>query len=116
LFVADRSNDRVQIFDQDMNFVADWRQFGRPSGIAIISGDFLFVSDSESGKTIAGAVRNPGGENGIRIGRAGDGEVLVFIDGTDPEGLGADDLGNVFAGLTRQPRASPPLLQKWVKR
>ena len=116
LFVADRSNNRVQIFDQEMNFVDDWRQFGRPSGIAIISGDFLFVSDSESGKTIAGAVRNPSGENGIRIGRAGDGTVLAFIDGTDPEGLGADDLGNVFAGLTRPSRTSPPLLQKWVKR
>lgn len=116
LFVADRSNDRVQVFDQDMHFVDDWRQFGRPSGIAIISGDFLLVSDSESGKTIAGALRNPGGENGIRIGRAGDGTVLAFIDGTDPEGLGADDLGNVFAGLTRPSRMSPPLLQKWVKR
>ena len=34
LFVADRSNNRVQIFDRDMNFVDEWRHFGRPSGVA----------------------------------------------------------------------------------
>ena len=115
LFVADRSNDRVQIFDRAMRFVDDWRHFGRPSGIAVAAGDVLYVSDSESSKRIAGAVRNPGWKNGIRIGSAKDGSLLAFVDGTDPEGLGADDLGNVFAGLTRRPRAGPPLVQKWVK-
>ena len=34
LFVADRSNNRVQIFDCDMQFVDERRHFGRPSGIA----------------------------------------------------------------------------------
>ncbi len=115
LFVADRSNNRIQIFDSEMRFVDDWRHFGRPSGIAIAAGDVLYVSDSESGKRIAGVLRNPGWKNGVRIGSAKNGSLLAFIDGTDPEGLGADDQGNVFAGLTRRPRASPPLLQKWVK-
>lgn len=115
LFVADRSNNRVQVLDSEMRFVDDWRHFGRPSGIAIASGDVLYVSDSESGKRIAGQIRNPGWKNGIRIGSAKDGSLHSFVDGTDPEGLGADDLGNVFAGLTRAPRSHPPLLQKWVK-
>lgn len=116
LFVADRSNNRIQIFDREMRFVDAWRHFGRPSGVAITAADALYVSDSESGKRIAGALRNPGWKNGIRIGSAQDGSLLAFIDGTDPEGLGADDLGNVFAGLTRAPRAGPPLLQKWVRK
>lgn len=116
LFVADRSNNRIQVFDSDMNFIDDWRHFGRPSGVAITADDSLYVSDSESGKRIAGAVRNPGWKNGVRIGSAKDGSLLAFIDGTDPEGVGADHMGNVFAGLTRAPRKSPPLLQKWVKR
>ena len=116
LFVADRSNNRIQIFDQQMQFVDDWRHFGRPSGVAITSDDSLYVSDSESGKKIAGVLRNPGWKNGIRIGSAKDGSLRAFIDGTDPEGLGADEMGNVFAGLTRAPRLSPPLLQKWVKK
>lgn len=116
LFVADRSNNRVQIFDSQMRFVDDWRHFGRPSGVAITASDDLYVSDSESGKGIAGAVRNPGWKNGVRIGSARNGSLLAFIDGTDPEGLGVDDQGNVFAGLTRAPRRSPPLLQKWVRK
>ena len=28
LFVADRSNNRIQVFDSEMNFVDDWRHFG----------------------------------------------------------------------------------------
>src|SRR5580693_9095550 len=35
LFVADRSNNRIQIFDQDGKFLAEWKQFGRPSGLYI---------------------------------------------------------------------------------
>ncbi len=116
LFVADRNNNRIQIFDQQMRFVDDWRHFGRPSGVAITSNDVLYVGDSESNHNIAGTVRNPGWKNGIRIGSAKDGSLWAFIDGTNPEGLGADDMGNVFAGLTRAPRLSPPLLQKWVKK
>ena len=30
LFVGDRSNNRIQILDQDGNFIAEWKQFGRP--------------------------------------------------------------------------------------
>ncbi|MEX2304067.1 MAG: hypothetical protein WD733_24190 [Bryobacterales bacterium] len=116
LFVADRNNNRIQVFDQQMRYLDDWRHFGRPSGLAITSDDTLYVSDSESGMEILGAVRNPGWKNGVRIGSARDGSLTAFIDGTDPEGLGVDEMGNVFAGLTREPRRSPPLIQKWVKK
>jgi len=115
LFVADRSNNRIQIFDRDMTFVDEWRHFGRPSGIAILKDDTLIVADSESGKRISGpdgnVVRNLGWKNGIRFGSAKDGSLLHFVDGTDPEGLAADEMGNVFAGLT-----SRPILQKWIKK
>ena len=33
LFVGDRENNRIQIFDQDGRHLAERRQFGRPSGI-----------------------------------------------------------------------------------
>ena len=111
LFVADRSNNRVQIFDPDMQVVDEWRHFGRPSGVAILADDSLFVADSESSQVIDGQLRNPGWKNGVRFGSAVDGSLLGFIDGTDPEGLAVDELGNVWAGLT-----STPMLQKWVKR
>src|SRR5206468_3869235 len=54
LFVADRSNNRVQVFDKEMNVVDSWTQFGRPSGIWILKDDTLVVSDSESNNRIGG--------------------------------------------------------------
>jgi hypothetical protein len=136
LFVADRSNNRVQIFDQDMNFVDEWRHFSRPSGIAILKDDTLLVSDSESsyagfrpadlgpappGTPVSG---NPGWQAGIRIGNARNGALLYFISGTRPEGMAADEHGNIFAGLTLPALCGPGdakkpsvnCLQKWTKK
>ncbi|MEZ5288152.1 MAG: peptidyl-alpha-hydroxyglycine alpha-amidating lyase family protein [Vicinamibacterales bacterium] len=48
LFVGDRENNRIQIFDQSGRFLEEWRQFGRPSGIAITADDRIYVADSES--------------------------------------------------------------------
>jgi len=127
LFVADRSNNRVQIFDRNLQFVDEWRHFGRPSGIAILRDDTLIVADSESSQIIGGppqapegggnVVRNPGWGNGIRIGSAKDGSLRYYVQGTRPEGMGADNEGNVFAGLTGGCDTSPSggCLQKWVK-
>jgi sugar lactone lactonase YvrE len=128
LFVADRSNNRVQIFDRNMQFVDEWRHFGRPSGIAILRDDTIIVADSESSQFIGGppqapegggsVVRNPGWGNGIRIGSAKDGSLRYYVQGTRPEGMGADNEGNVFAGLTGNCDASPSggCLQKWVRK
>jgi sugar lactone lactonase YvrE len=125
LFVADRSNNRIQIFDKDLNFVDDWKHFGRPSGVAILKDDTLIVSDSESSYT--GFVpselkqpsgRNAGWKNGVWFGSARDGSIRHFIPGTRPEGLAADEIGNVFAGLTGGCDTSPSggCLQKYVKK
>ena len=133
LFVADRSNNRVQVFDKDMNVLDDWRHFGRPSGIWILEDDTLLVADSESSyggfrPTELGLApplqegqrraRNAGWQNGVRIGSAKDGSLRYFISGTMPEGLAADQMGNVFAGLTVGCDDSPSggCLQKWVKK
>ena len=129
LFVADRSNNRIQIFDEELNFLDDWRHFGRPSGITILRDGTLVVADSESGATIPGPgvappqggpngnARNPGFQVGIRIGRI-NGSMQYFVPGTRPEGMAADNLGNIFAGLTGGCDASPSggCLQKWVRR
>jgi sugar lactone lactonase YvrE len=130
LFIADRSNNRVQIYDKNMNFVEDWKQFGRPSGLAILKDDTLIVSDSESsytgfrprelGPAAPGSQMpaNAGWKNGIRIGSAKDGSLKYFIPGTRPEGLAADELGNIFGGLTGgcDTNSAGNCLQKWVKK
>jgi sugar lactone lactonase YvrE len=83
LFVGDRGNNRVQIFDQKMNHVATWYQFSRPSGLFIDRNDNLYSADSESGSV------NPAHgawKRGIRIGSVKDGKVTAFIP--DPSGEG----------------------------
>lgn len=82
LFVGDRANNRIQIFDQDGKHLATWTQFGRPSGIYIDSHDVLYVTDSES-RNPEGYGHHPGWKRGVRVGSAKDGVVTAFIP--DPE-------------------------------
>lgn len=101
LFVGDRANSRVQIFDQDGNHLDTWTQFGRPSGLYIDADDILYVADSESN-----ARRNAGWKRGIRIGSVEDGFVDAFIPDPEPnqdesgtsgaEGVAVDAEGNVY--------------------
>ncbi len=99
IYVADRENNRVQIFTPDGKFLAEWKQFGRPSGVFIDKHDTIYVADSQSGEKY-----NKPFQQGIRIGSVGDGKVIAFINnaGTSemPEGVAADDEGNVFGGFT----------------
>ena len=104
LFLGDRDNNRIQIFDQDGNFLECWYQFGRPSGIHIDGNDNIYVADSES------MLDNPnyGGppspfKRGIRVGSAKDGSVKYFIPDPKPsggssaaEGVAATDDGIIF--------------------
>ncbi len=88
LFVADRDNNRIQIFDQDGNFLECWYRFGRPSGIYIDASDNMYVADSES-QTDDPEYGGPPSpfRRGIRVGSARDGSVKYFIP--DPEPAGA---------------------------
>ena len=110
LFVGDRSNSRIQIFDSDGKLLAEWRQFGRPSSVFIDKNDIIYVADSQSDQK-----SNPGFKQGIRIGSARDGKVAAFIPLLDPQLRGAeevtaDDQGNVYGGFT-----SKRNLKKFVK-
>ncbi len=75
LFVTDRGNNRIQIFDQDGTFLEQWHQFSRNSGIYIDDKDILYAVDSESNE------QRGRGEwrRGIRVGSARTGEVNYFI-------------------------------------
>ena len=103
LFVADRGNNRIQIFDQNGKFIDQWQQFSRPSGISIDRHDVIYVADSESGSV---AKDHAAWKRGIRIGSAKDGSVTAFIPdpNTDPnymgtsaaEGVAADANGVIY--------------------
>ena len=101
LFVADRGNNRIQIFDQDGNFLDEWKQFGRPSGIFIDKNDIIYVADSQS-KTVD--KQQADWKRGIRVGNVKDGKVVAFIPDPDlnatttsaAEGVTADAQGNIY--------------------
>ena len=99
LFVADRGNSRIQIFDQDGKLLDEWKQFGRPSGLFIDRNDILYAADTQSDEKT-----NPGYTRGIRIGSARDGKVTAMVSDADPDGTGegvaADAAGNVYGALT----------------
>jgi sugar lactone lactonase YvrE len=85
LFVADRSNNRIQVLDgETYKTLETWYQFSRLSGIFIDRNDMLYGADSESGSV------NPAHyqwKRGIRIGSARDGKVIAFIPDPSHEGL-----------------------------
>lgn len=103
LFVADRANSRIQIFDQEGNHISTWTQFGRPSDLYIDDNDILYAADSESN---TGDLRNPGWRRGIYIGSVTDGFVDYLIPDVNlnprgttshAEGATADEQGNIYA-------------------
>jgi sugar lactone lactonase YvrE len=118
LFVGDRENNRIQIYDQDGKLLDTWRQFGRPSGIYITPDDTIYVADSESGPD-TGAHELMGIKKGIRIGSAKTGEVKAFIedmesttpDHSGAEGVGVDSAGNVYGAVVRR-----QMLERHVKK
>ena len=116
LFIGDRYNTRIQIFDQDGKFLNEFRQFGRPSGIYIDKNDTIYVADSASD---AEPRTTDGWKRGIRIGSARDGSVKSFIP--DPvekasitsaaEGVVVDAEGNLYGA-----EVGPRTLTRYVKK
>jgi sugar lactone lactonase YvrE len=115
LFVGDRGNNRIQIFDQDGNFTAQWAQFSRPSGVYIDKNDVIYVADSESGSV---AKNHADWKRGMRVGNAKDGTVMYFIPDPDEnatttsaaEGVTADAKGDIFGA-----EVGPKRVMKYVK-
>lgn len=114
LFVGDRSNNRIQIFDQEGRHLETLLQWARPSGIAITKDDTMYVADSESW-----GPDQPGWKKGIRIGSARDGSIKAFIedmesttiDHSGAEAVGVDAEGNVYGGVVRR-----QMLEKHIKK
>jgi hypothetical protein len=117
LFVGDRGNNRIQIFDQEGTFLAEWKQFGKPSGLFIDKNDVIYVADSESNIGQGNAYIR-----GVRIGDAKTGKVTAFLPDpqgnptpwntlggtTGAEGVTSDAAGNIFTV-----QVNPPGLAKY---
>ena len=123
LYVADRGNHRIQVFDQEGELLEIYAQYSRVSGLFITDDDTLYAIDSESVET-----NHYGWMNGVRIGPAGEDRVTGFIpphvpaegrvlQGLAGEGIAVDADGNVFVaeGPASRPFAGGGLTKYVVK-
>ena len=102
LWVADRGNHRLEIFDQEGNYLESRYMYGRISGLFITANDMVYAIDSESSPT-----GHVGWRNGVRIGPLNEDRIVGFIQpferdnrvyqGTAGEGIAVDADGNVYA-------------------
>jgi sugar lactone lactonase YvrE len=102
LWVADRGNHRIEIFDQEGNYLESRYSYGRISGLFITPDEMLYAIDSESSPT-----SHPNWVNGVRIGSIHDDRLTGYIpgfpsdarpyQGAAGEGVAVDADGNVYA-------------------
>jgi streptogramin lyase len=109
VYVADRQNNRIQVFDQDGTFIAAWRQFGQPSSVYVDKHDNIFVgAEYARAESSATEPRTNVNNRAIVIGNAITGELKYLIPdpgdlsrmtdtGTSASGIAEDDDGNVYA-------------------
>ena len=114
MFVGNRNNNRIDIFDQDGKFIQSWTQFSRPSGI-YIRNDVIYVADSES----ESVSRNHNGwKRGMRVGSAKDGTVTAFIPDPDDVKMGTSAAEGVAVdkdGIIYGAEVGPKRLMRYVR-
>jgi hypothetical protein len=99
LFVADRANNRIQIFSQDGKLLDEWKQFGRPSGF-YITGDRLYAIDADSTEAL-----HPGWKKGVWIGSISKALPDAFVpDDGAGEGVVVAPNGNMYGAVNVAPR------------
>ena len=82
IYVADRGNNRIQLFGQDGQYLDQWTHFGTPNGLFITRDDMLYVVD---------------GRNSLRIANTRDGSIVDRIEGlTYPHAVTVDKQGAIY--------------------
>ena len=102
VYVVDRGNKRIQVFDQDGKLITIWKQFGTPNSVFVDKDDNIFVGSGASGG------KSAVNDRGIVVGNAITGEPKYFIPdpgdlakmtdvGSSASGIAEDAEGNIYA-------------------
>jgi DNA-binding beta-propeller fold protein YncE len=91
LYVADRSNKRVQIFTPEGQYLGEWTGMGGPNDISRgRDGNFYIAEQEDNGNPAYVTVRD------------GNGNVLARMPSRHVHGVGVDSKGDIYAGLTQE--------------
>jgi DNA-binding beta-propeller fold protein YncE len=98
IYVADRSNNRIQIFDKDGRFLTQWTHLSVPWGLHV-KDDLLYLVDGSA-------------NNCLIIARTKDGTVVDRIEGlSNPTAVTVDSRGAIYVG-----EVNGTNVKKFVKR
>ena len=88
VYVADRGNKRIQVFDRDGTFLKQMTEFGAPSALFITRDDLIYCAVSAGGAA---------GDSEITVGTT-DGKVLTHVKGgiNGPHGIAVDGRGAIY--------------------
>ena len=90
LYVADRSNKRIQIFTPEGGWLGEWTGMGGPNDISRgRDGNFYIAEQEDAGNPAYVTVRDP------------QGRVLAKLESRHVHGVGVDSKGDIYAGLTQ---------------
>ena len=89
VYVCDRANRRIQIFDSEGEFITMWAGMGGPNDIAQGPDGLFYICEQEA----------DGNPPRVTV-RDGDGEVLTRWDVRHAHGIWVDSRGDVYLGLT----------------
>jgi DNA-binding beta-propeller fold protein YncE len=91
LYVADRSNKRIQIFTPDGEYLGQWTGMGGPNDISRgKDGNYYIAEQEDDGKPAYVCVRDANGA------------VLTRLESRHVHGVGVDSHGDIYAGLTQE--------------
>ncbi|MEK7777096.1 MAG: peptidyl-alpha-hydroxyglycine alpha-amidating lyase family protein, partial [Chloroflexota bacterium] len=130
VYVADRENSRVQVFDSKGKFETQWNNLHRPCGLAISKDQHIYIGELGAGMAVDRytpnigprvTVMNTKGERLARIGHLGYGlGVGQFVA---PHGISVDSRSNIYVAEVawthinhfEKPPDNPRSLQKLLK-
>ncbi|MYC05610.1 MAG: hypothetical protein F4X57_00240 [Chloroflexi bacterium] len=89
VYVCDRTNRRIQIFDSEGEFITEWTGMGGPNDIAQGADGLFYICEQEA----------DGNPPYVTI-RDGEGEVLARWGIRHAHGIWVDSRGDIYVGLT----------------
>jgi len=92
VWVADRENHRIQIFDAEGKFLAQWTDFLRPTGVCIDNDDIVYVSELSNrvgAFTMDGKLLARWGNTAVTK------EEALFLS---PHAIAVDSQGSIYVG------------------